>query len=101
MLKKILLTTGLAASLFATNSWARDAFTCVRVEGDYIVNTCSETIEAAWCEGVACDLSRGGSWTIQPGQRMPHSLPRGSHVTYQACTGANSIKSFSPYFTCR
>jgi hypothetical protein len=100
MLKKILLVAGMTAGLLATNAWAGNANYCVKVEGEYIVNTCGETIEAAWCGGVGCDLSRGGSWTVQPRQKMPHSLPKGSFVNYGACSGANSIKKFSPYLTC-
>lgn len=102
MLKKVLVVAGLIASLLATNAWAENVHHCIQLDGQYLVNTCGTTIEAAWCANQGCDFGRGGSWTLQPGQRMPHSLPSGSFVRFDACRGASSIKSFSTSgVTCR
>lgn len=93
MLKKIVMTAGLIAGLVANSAWAGNATQCVRLDGQVLVNTCNETIEAAWCVGNGCQFNHGSSWTIQPGQRMPHSGGN-NYIRWDACRGANSIKDF-------
>lgn len=100
MLKKTLVVAGLVASLMASSAWAGSAYMCVQVHDSYIYNSCPFTIEVAWCGGIGCSLSNGASWTLQANGQIPHNIPPGSPIKHDACTDANSIRSFSP-FSCR
>lgn len=105
MQRKTLVVAGLMASLMATGAWASADY-CLHVvsannvSGRALKNTCNETVEATWCYGSGCRYNN--SWTVHPGQEMPleSASSTDAYVRYDACRGANSIKSTNP-FSCR
>lgn len=106
MMKKILVVAGLIAGMMAANAWAGSATTClqlvsvVNTSGRALKNNCSEAVEAAWCFGYDCKYNN--SATIRPRQEFPLESNAGGLVSYDACSGANSIKSFNgSRITCR
>jgi hypothetical protein len=105
MLKKILV--GAVLVLSASAAWAGSAGYCLHVvsanniSGRALKNDCNEDVEASWCYGVGCKLNN--TWTIRAGQEFPLEGPSaGAFVNYDACSGANSIKSYASYgLVCR
>ena len=97
-MKKLLMSLALLASLSAGNAVAGDGVYCLHTESSqgttYLVNTCSNDMEARWCCGGACGLNEAGasSWTIHANSRFPiTACKQGEYVRFDGCKGANSL----------